>query len=71
MEDKYGNLWFGGKGGICLYNGTNFVCFSTKNGLSNNDVWSNLEDSTGGLWIGTKNTGLYCYDEKTFVSFSE
>jgi ligand-binding sensor domain-containing protein len=64
-------LWFGGKGGICRYDGTNFTCFSTKDGLIDNDVWSMLEDSTGNLWIGTRNTSLYRYDGKSFISFSE
>ncbi len=80
IEDKNGNLWFGGDGGICRYDarlndkvgqGKSFTGFTTKDGLLNNDVWSVLEDRTGNLWIGTRNTGLYRYDGKSIISFSE
>jgi ligand-binding sensor domain-containing protein len=72
IEDKKGNLWFGGGDrGICRYDGKIFTCFTTKDGLIHNDVWSILEDKAGNLWVGTKNTGLSRYDGKYFTSFSE
>lgn len=72
IEDKKGNLWFGGGGrGICRYDRKSFNCFSTKDGLTNNDVWSILEDRQGNLWIGTRNTDLFRFDGKTVTSFSE
>lgn len=71
VEDKKGNLWFGGGGrGICRYDGKTFTCLTTKDGLTNTDVWSILEDSDGNLWIGTRNTGLYRYDGKTITDFT-
>jgi ligand-binding sensor domain-containing protein len=72
IEDRKGNLWFGGGDrGICRYDGKTFTCFTTKDGLINNNVWSILEDRAGNLWIGTRNTGLSRYDGKYFTSFSE
>lgn len=71
IEDKNGNLWFGGDGGICSYDGKSFAHFTTKDGLINNDVWSILEDRAGKLWVGTRNTGLYRYNGKSFINFSE
>jgi ligand-binding sensor domain-containing protein len=83
IEDKKGNLWFGGSGGIWQYNGKSLTHFTVKDGFVNNDigsfldnrkgneVWSILEDKTGTLWIGTRNTGLYRYDGKSIVGFSE
>ncbi len=71
IEDKKGNLWFGGGGrGICRYDGKSYTCFTERDGLTNNDVWSILEDRTGNLWIGTRNTGLSRYDGKTFTRFT-
>jgi ligand-binding sensor domain-containing protein len=82
IEDSKGNLWFGGAG-LCRYDGKSFTHFTVKDGVINskigsfmdvgkgNDVWSILEDRTGNLWIGTKNTGLYRFDGKSFTSFSE
>lgn len=72
IEDKKGNLWFGGGSrGICRYDGKTFTCFSTTEGLINNDVWSILEDRAGNLWVGTRNTGLFRFDGKSFTRFSE
>ncbi|MBA4851441.1 hypothetical protein H1R81_13610 [Emticicia sp. BO119] len=85
IEDRKGNLWFGGgNSGICRYDAPasphsdshmakekSFTCFTTKDGLINNDVWSILEDKKGNLWIGTRNTGLSRYDGKGFIAFSE
>lgn len=70
IEDKKGNLWFGGDG-IHRYDGKNFTHFSTKDGLINTSVWSILEDKTGNFWVGTRETGLYLYDGKTFITYSE
>jgi ligand-binding sensor domain-containing protein len=70
IEDKKGNLWFGGAG-LSRYDGKSFTCFTKKDGLSNLGVWSILEDKTGNLWVGTRETGLYLYDGKTFITYSE
>jgi ligand-binding sensor domain-containing protein len=80
LVDKSGNIWFGGEekqstvesdGGIWCYDGNAFKNFGTKDGMSKYFVWSMLEDAKGNIWIGTRNTGLYKYDGKTFSSFSE
>ena len=70
IEDKKGNLWFGGDG-IHRYDGKTFTHFSTKDGLINPWVWSILEDKSGNLWIGTRETSLFLYDGKTFITYSE
>lgn len=70
IEDKKGNLWFGGAG-LSRYDGKSFTRFTTKDGLANLGVWSILEDKTGNLWVGTRETGLYLYDGKTFIVYSE
>lgn len=70
VEDKKGNLWFGGDG-LSLYDGTSFTPFTTKDGLPNLGVWSILEDTSGNIWVGTRENGLYLYDGKTFITYSE
>ena len=70
IEDKKGDLWFGGDG-LSRYDGKSFTSFTTKDGLINNGIWSILEDNTGNFWVGTRETGLYLYDGKTFTKFSE
>ena len=73
IGDKKGNLWFGGDAGAGLsrYDGKSFTRFTTNDGLLNNSIWSILEDKTGKLWVGTRETGLYLYDGKTFIVYSE
>ena len=70
IEDKKGNLWFGGDG-LTRYDGKSFTCFTEKDGLFNRSVWSILEDNSGNFWVGTRETGLYLYDGKTFTKFSK
>ncbi|MEP0987388.1 two-component regulator propeller domain-containing protein [Ekhidna sp.] len=71
IEDKNGNIWFGGNGGICRYDGQYFTYFTIRDGLNNQAVWSILEDIDGDFWIGTRSTGLFRFDGKTFTSFSD
>ncbi len=69
IEDKNGNLLFGGDVGLSLYDGKSFTCF--KDGLINPWIWAILEDKTGNIWVGTRETGLYLFDGKTFINYSE
>ena len=73
IEDKNGNLWFGGDAGAGLsrYDGKSFTRFTTKDGLLNYNIWSILEDKTGNLWVGTRENGLYLFDGKKFITYSE
>jgi ligand-binding sensor domain-containing protein len=71
IEDKKGNLWFGGDGGLTRYDGNTFTRFTTNDGLPNLGIWSILEDRRGSLWVGTRETGLYLYDGKTLITYSE
>lgn len=80
-EDKTGNIWFGTEhgditkretlGGLWKYDGKTFKNFTTKDGLSYIGVWCIVEDKSGNIWVGTRNTGLCCYNGKIFTSFSE
>jgi diguanylate cyclase (GGDEF)-like protein len=49
-----GRLWVGTLGaGIFLLKNDRFTPFTTKDGLSHNEVYDILEDSGGGLWVAT------------------
>lgn len=70
LQDKEGNLWFGTTGeGVYLFDGKEFTQFTVKDGLSNNKIWSILEDSSGKIWFGTDN-GISQYDGKKFKKIS-
>lgn len=81
IHDKSGNIWFGTEageeskreteGGVWVYDGSTFNNVSKKDDLSHDGVSNLLEDMSGNIWIGTRNTGLYRFDGKTFTRFSE
>ncbi|MEI7664127.1 MAG: two-component regulator propeller domain-containing protein, partial [Bacteroidota bacterium] len=65
-------------GGVWCYNPSApaggsavFTNFTTKEGLSNNSVFSVTPDKSGKLWFGTRGMGLCSYDGKSFTNFSE
>ncbi len=68
IEDKYGFIWFGTRGGLNRYDGYSFKHFKPQEGdeasLSNPSIESLFHDSKGNLWIGTKSGGLSIFDLK-------
>ncbi|HYF02390.1 MAG TPA: two-component regulator propeller domain-containing protein [Patescibacteria group bacterium] len=67
LQDKSGRLWFGTTGdGVYCYDGKSFKNFTQKDGLSDNNVWSIVEDKSGNIWLGTSD-GVCLYDGKNFT----
>ncbi|MBL0046870.1 MAG: SpoIIE family protein phosphatase [Bacteroidetes bacterium] len=66
IKDSKDYMWLASQdGGVCKYNGKEFVNYSTSNGLHTNDITSLCEDALGNIWIGTK-TGVALFDGKKF-----
>lgn len=80
-QDRSGTIWFGTEageeskreteGGVWVYDGKSFKNFLTKDGLPHVGICSALEDKSGNIWFGTRNTGLCRFDGKAFTRFSE
>jgi signal transduction histidine kinase/DNA-binding response OmpR family regulator/streptogramin lyase len=52
-QDRTGYLWIGTAEGLVRYDGTEFVTFTTKNGLAEDFVTKlYVQPSTGQLWVG-------------------
>lgn len=82
MEDINGNLWFGtSEAGAIKYDGESilsglrsaalsrpatFTYYTTKEGLSSNEITCMLEDKQGQLWFGTRHGGVSRYDAQNF-----
>jgi ligand-binding sensor domain-containing protein/signal transduction histidine kinase len=76
-EDRQTNVWIGTDGGLTRIQQvhffgpfTNFVSFTTADGLSANDVRAIHEDRRGALWIGTKGGGVNRFHDGQFTAFT-
>ena len=59
MQDSRGDIWIGIRGeGLRRYDGENTTYYTTRQGLSSNDISVLMEDSHGNIWIGTHNGGV-------------
>lgn len=80
LEDRAGNLWFGGRGneGVYRYDGTSMTHFPLKEltlqfetrTVSHAWAWPQLQDKNGNIWFSNW-AGAYCYDGKTFRSVTK
>jgi ligand-binding sensor domain-containing protein len=81
LEDKAGNIWFGGRGteGVFRYDGKSVINLKIKELSSirsdsiriNNDwAWPQLQDKNGNIWFSNWG-GAYRYDGKSFTSFTK
>jgi ligand-binding sensor domain-containing protein len=56
FQDRAGRLWLGTQGGLLRFD--DLKLFTTRDGLSANDVRTITEDREGTLWVGTEGGGL-------------
>jgi len=73
IEAKSGLLWFGTfGGGVLRYDGESFTCFKEQEGLSNNIIFSILEDTKENLWFSTFDySRVNKYDGNSFTYLTE
>lgn len=64
-QDHEGYMWFGTLSGLFKYDGYKFKRFILGEQLENIHVLSLFVDSKGLLWVGTKNNGLFAYNNKS------
>ena len=70
-EDNTGKVWFAGSGGACYFNGKGFTGLTKKEGFTDHPINCIIEDKTGNMWFGTWELGLYRYDGKSLLCFTE
>ncbi|NUO01684.1 MAG: hypothetical protein HUU01_13845 [Saprospiraceae bacterium] len=80
LEDKAGNIWFGGRTneGVFRYDGKSITNFKLKELTLQFDskrvihswAWPQCQDKNGNIWFSNW-AGAYRYDGKTFTSFTK
>jgi ligand-binding sensor domain-containing protein len=51
--DKEGNIWFGTREGLSVFNGSSWLSYTTDDGLASNNIFSLAIDNEGIVWIGS------------------
>lgn len=65
-EDKAGNIYFGTKTGLSIYNGSTFSNYKIKDGVSDDDnIYSIVIDKQQKIWVGSGN-GVYMFNDGIF-----
>ncbi len=59
LQTSDGYVWVGSYGGLIRYDGTEFRNYSTEGILPSSSVRMIFEDSSGRLWIGTNDAGVF------------
>ena len=67
IQDSRGNIWIATGGGLCKFNGVEFINYTTKNGLNYPRLLSLAEDNNNNIWIGTL-VGLNFFDGDSIYS---
>ena len=68
FQDRAGRLWLGTQGGLLLVNDRKL--FTTRDGLSANDVRAVTDDLEGNIWVGTEGGGLNRLRDGHFTCFT-
>ena len=69
FQDRAGQLWLGTQGGLLRLD--DLKLFTTRDGLSADDVRAIAEDREGNLWVGTVGGGLNRLRDAHFTCFTK
>ena len=59
IQTRDGYIWIGSYGGLIRYDGTSFRNFSIEGAIPSSSIRALHEDSSGRLWIGTNDAGVF------------
>ena len=68
-QDRQGQLWFGTPEGLMRREERGWKVFTTRDGLSADEVRAIADDLEGNLWVGTRGGGLNRLRDGQFTSF--
>jgi len=70
LVDRRGDLWVGTDRGLSHMRNGAFLSDAATAALAQMKIWAIHEDSDGGLWFGTRNSGLFRYRDGKLAHFS-
>ena len=72
-EDKSGRLWLGSesKNSVCVFSEDKFNLFSVEGSEKMQAIRFIIEDAIGNIWMGGRYGGLWSYDGKVLVDFTQ
>lgn len=66
-ESENGQLWIGtGDSGACIYDGTELINYTEKQGLPNVGIETIFKDKKGKIWLGTDGAGIFTFNGTNF-----
>ena len=70
LEDRDGNIWFATDKGVQRYDGYLWTTYTTKDGLSANQVHTLIQTQDGSMWFGTNGGGISRFDGETWTTYT-
>ena len=67
-QTRNGDILIASYTGVWRYDGKLFTNITSA--ISSPSFWDVLEDRKGNLWFGTKDSGVYCYNGKSFLHYT-
>lgn len=67
-QARNGDILIASYTGVWRYDGKLFTNITSA--ISSPSFWDVLEDRKGNLWFGTKDSGVYCYNGKSFLHYT-
>jgi len=72
FQDSRGYLWIGtAGGGICQFDGTNFIQYTEKDGLAGDIITDIIEDKEGNIWSTSTLGGITKYNGRKFTKYTD
>ncbi|OYU94545.1 MAG: hypothetical protein CFE21_16210 [Bacteroidetes bacterium B1(2017)] len=72
IQDRRGYLWMATEQGVIRYNGSNFVHYTRRDGLTDNEVVVLKEGEDGKIWFfGYNGSACYWYQDKIYNASSD
>jgi ligand-binding sensor domain-containing protein/serine phosphatase RsbU (regulator of sigma subunit) len=71
LRDKKDVIWVGTAKGVCQLRDNKIIPFKSNQLLNTSSVFAIYADSKDRIWFGTMTNGVFVYDGKSFIQYSE